>query len=90
MAFVTGFTKNVCYNGILRAFQWHPWLPISELLFGNGILWTIAMVLLAFAISELLFGDKNATAHENDVVVTIAMTLGPLQWHPQLANSELL
>jgi len=61
-----------------RAFvwQWHPW--------------TIAMVLLAFAISELLFGDKNATAHENDVVVTIAMTLGPLQWHPQLANSELL
>ncbi len=48
------------------------------------------MVLLAFAISELLFGDKNATAHENDIVVTIAMTLGPLQWHPQLANSELL
>jgi hypothetical protein len=61
-----------------RAFvwQWHPW--------------TIAMVSLAFAISELLFGDKNATAHKNDVVVTIAMTLGPLQWHPQLANSELL
>jgi hypothetical protein len=33
------------------------------------------MVSLAFAISELLFGDKNATAHKNSVVVTIAMTL---------------
>jgi hypothetical protein len=76
MAFVTGYTKNVCYNGILGAFQWHTW--------------TIAMVSLAFAISEHLFGDKNATAHKNNVVVTIAMTLGPLQWHPQLANSELL
>ncbi len=82
MAFVTGYTKNVCYNGILGAFQWHPWLPISELLFGNGILGPLqwSCWLLPFQSSCL---EIRMQLH------TRTMLLWPLQWHLDHCNGIL-